>query len=147
MIFVDSGYFIALLRPRDRLRVRASGWGRLLSEQLLTTEYVLWESISWFSPPRNRVKIHDVIAAVQADSRWQIVPASSQLFASGLASHRQHEDKEWSLTDCISFIVMRERKCLSRPNSRPPLRASRLRSPIASRSTLTLSSGFIVGSK
>lgn len=108
MILVDSGYFIALLTPRDQLHQRASDWSRTLSERLLTTEYVLCEAVNWFSAPVDRAKIHDAIDNITTDPNWQIVVASSQLFASGLAYHRQYADKEWSLTDCISFIVMRQ---------------------------------------
>jgi hypothetical protein len=37
------------------------------------------------------------------------VPASSGLFAQALDLYHQHRDKEWTLTDCTSFLVMRER--------------------------------------
>lgn len=37
-----------------------------------------------------------------------IVPASQLLFDQGLALYADRPDKEWSLTDCISFVVMRE---------------------------------------
>ena len=37
-----------------------------------------------------------------------IVPASQPLFDQGLALYAERPDKEWSLTDCISFVVMRE---------------------------------------
>jgi predicted nucleic acid-binding protein len=108
MIFVDSGYFIALLTPRDQLHQRALNWSRTLAERLLTTEYVLCETVNWFSAPVDRAKIHDAIDTLKADADWHIVAATSQLFASGLTLHRQHADKHWSLTDCISFLTMRE---------------------------------------
>jgi predicted nucleic acid-binding protein len=41
--------------------------------------------------------------------RWDLIAASNDLFARGLALHQQHGDKEWSLTDCVSFVIMRER--------------------------------------
>jgi uncharacterized protein len=31
------------------------------------------------------------------------------LFSAGLELFRSRRDKEWSLTDCMSFVVMRER--------------------------------------
>ena len=37
------------------------------------------------------------------------VPASDDWFRRGLVLFEQRPDKEWSLTDCISFEVMRER--------------------------------------
>ena len=36
-----------------------------------------------------------------------IVPGSTALLDQGLEFFAQHADKRWSLTDCISFVVMR----------------------------------------
>jgi len=37
-----------------------------------------------------------------------IVPASHDLFERGLALFLERRDKEWSLTDCTSFVVMQD---------------------------------------
>jgi predicted nucleic acid-binding protein len=42
------------------------------------------------------------------DRSIRIIPATRSLFNRGFALYRQREDQEWSLTDCISFVVMRE---------------------------------------
>jgi uncharacterized protein len=67
------------------------------------------ETVNWFSPAPQRERIHKSIDTLYSDARWHVLSASNELFASGLGIHRQVSDKEWSLTDCISFIVMRER--------------------------------------
>jgi len=36
-----------------------------------------------------------------------VIPASSELFEAGLELYRSRADKQWSMTDCISFVVMR----------------------------------------
>jgi uncharacterized protein len=40
----------------------------------------------------------------------EIVNLDSSLFLSAFELYRTHKDKSWSLTDCTSFIVMRERR-------------------------------------
>jgi uncharacterized protein len=40
---------------------------------------------------------------------FEIVPASAELFHKGIELFRARPDKDWSLTDCISFVVMAER--------------------------------------
>ena len=47
---------------------------------------------------------------MQRDPNLEIVPLSEQLYRRSLDLYRQHQDKEWGLTDCVSFAVMRERK-------------------------------------
>lgn len=38
------------------------------------------------------------------------MPASTQLLAEGIDLFRRRSDKEWALTDCISFVVMNDEK-------------------------------------
>jgi predicted nucleic acid-binding protein len=38
-----------------------------------------------------------------------IVETSGKLFRTGVAFYSRRPDKDWSLTDCISFVVMRDR--------------------------------------
>jgi len=38
-----------------------------------------------------------------------LVDASPELFSAGLSLHKLRPDKYWSLTDCISFVVMEQR--------------------------------------
>lgn len=109
MIFADTGYFIAQLKPQDNLYQRATAWAEALHEPLLTTEFVLMEVADGLSHPRDRSKLHAMLAALRQGDDCEIIPASPQLFEAGLQLHAARPDKEWSLTDCISFIVMSER--------------------------------------
>lgn len=109
MIFLDTGYFVALFTLDDELHDRAVAWSSRLDEPGLVTEYVLWECVNTFSKPKDRASAHALIEYVQSDSRCELVHASPELFAAGLQLHRDRPDKEWSLTDCVSFRVMRER--------------------------------------
>lgn len=108
MILVDTGYIIALLRPNDGLHSIAAAWSRALSEPLLITEYVLWEAFNNLSAPIERPKIHALLAQINGLPNWQVIPATPEWWRRGLELHAARPDKEWSLTDCISFLVMGE---------------------------------------
>jgi len=108
MIFVDSGFLLAVAQPADQLHKRAVAWSGHISEPLLVTEYVLCETVNGLSKPADRARAHRIVGMVN-DSNYTLVHASLELFAAGLKLHRDRPDKEWSLTDCISFHVMRER--------------------------------------
>jgi hypothetical protein len=46
---------------------------------------------------------------VRARRLCEFVHASPDLWQAGLRLHRDRPDKAWSLTDCISFHLMREK--------------------------------------
>jgi predicted nucleic acid-binding protein len=106
MIFVDTGFLVATLDPRDGLHDTARAWASRTRGPFLVTEYVLWETINFASATPNRTKSHVLVRHVQDSSDFEVVPASVGLFESGLQLHARRPDKSWSLTDCISFVVM-----------------------------------------
>lgn len=108
MILIDTGYLIAVMRPRDQLHPRALAWSRALHDRLLVTEYVLWETINELCAPPERAAVHLMLAEVRADRSCRVVDATPALFEAGVRLHAQRADKAWSLTDCISFHLMRE---------------------------------------
>lgn len=110
MILIDSGYLIALLVPRDSLNARALRWSESVRDRLLLTEYVLWETINYLSPLVDRPKAYLLIDQIETDPAYEFVPATPELFTAGIALHRARPDKTWSLTDCISFHLMRTRE-------------------------------------
>ena len=116
MIFVDTGYLLAVLNPRDAHFERAQRWAAVVREPLITTEYVLWELVNSLSHPVDRSKAHAAIGEITSSENWELVQATPALFSEGLSLHRMRPDKHWSLTDCVSFIVMQQRglkQCLA----------------------------------
>ena len=109
MIFIDTGYLIAILRPTDELHRRALAWSTSITEKCILTEQVLWETVNQLSSPSERGLAHQMLAAITADDSCEIIHASPELFEAGVQLHLQRPDKAWSLTDCISFHVMQQR--------------------------------------
>ena len=44
----------------------------------------------------------------EGDVNTKIVPATQALFHRGLERYAARPDKDWTLTDCISFVVMED---------------------------------------
>lgn len=108
MILVDTGYFLALVGQSDQHGARARRWGALLNEPLLViTEFVLLEIVSALSKGTSRLHATQIFHTVTSDPGYMFVRASSVLLSAGMALYQQRSDKDWSLTDCISFHVMR----------------------------------------
>ncbi len=51
-----------------------------------------------------------LLEGMRASPRVQIVALDSRLFSRGLERMASRADKDWSLTDCISFIIMEEER-------------------------------------
>ena len=50
----------------------------------------------------------DLYRHIQLSPAIRVVPASRPLFEEAIALYASRLDKNWSLTDCISFVVMRD---------------------------------------
>jgi len=106
MILMDTGFLLALSQPADSLHRRAVAWSRVVSEPLVVTEYVLCETVNSLSKRVDRPRAHALLEKLRDSPQCRIIPGSPALFEEGLELHRAGPDKEWSLTDCISFVVM-----------------------------------------
>lgn len=108
-VFADTVYFLALLNPADQFHRQARALSQQLPGPLLTTEFILTEVGDGLSRPENRPRFARLHQLLRAQADVEIVPASSELFRKGCELHAQRPDKEWSLTDCTSFVMMKER--------------------------------------
>lgn len=106
--FADTFYFIALLNPADRFHNRAIEISRNLHGQIITTAWVMLELANSFSETPARNKVRGFIAAFERDPKSQLLKPAIEEFRHGLELYSQRPDKGWSLTDCISFHIMKE---------------------------------------
>ena len=109
LVFLDTSYLVALGSPRDQLRPVAAAWTARRLRPLVTTEYVLVETLNALRDVPLRTEATGLIARLRRNPDLEIVPASDELFDAGLALYAARPDKPWSVTDCISFHLMTER--------------------------------------
>lgn len=111
IVFADANYWIGLFNPKDQLHDTALAASRtLMRTRLVTSEMVLVEvlnGLAEYTALRGQVVV--AVDAIMADPNTEVVPQSALLFRDALAHFRQHQDKEWGLTDCSSFVIMRQR--------------------------------------
>ncbi|GIW79052.1 MAG: hypothetical protein KatS3mg105_0859 [Gemmatales bacterium] len=104
--FADTYYFIALLSPDDDGHARATEFARAFSGRMMTTAWVLTELADGLCRPPIRDRVGLFTERLIQEPGIEIVLGDESLFAAGLQLYRQRPDKDWSLTDCISFVVM-----------------------------------------
>jgi predicted nucleic acid-binding protein len=106
IVFADTFYYIAFLSPSDEAHDQAKAFTKNYSGKMITTEWVLTELADGLAAPFTRQRCVAFIDWLRGDADVTIVPAATDLFNAGLSLYRSRDDKKWSLTDCVSFIVM-----------------------------------------
>ena len=77
--------------------------------KLFTTWAVLLEIGNALSKMQYRHAAIQLLSSLQSDPSVQIIPLSDQLLEQALQFYSERPDKEWGLTDCVSFMVMQTR--------------------------------------
>jgi uncharacterized protein len=111
MIFVDTSGWLALADRHDRDHGRTLEFGRRIGRgefgKQVTTNYVATETLTMV---RRRLGVAAAVSLAKmfAESDeirvFWIEPVHHEEAVRLMAAHA---DKEWSLTDCTSFVVMR----------------------------------------
>ncbi len=107
-VLADAFYFIARLNRRDQFHTRVVEFSYQLEAKLVTTELILVEVADALSASRCRTRIAAFVDKLAAADNVLIVPATTERLRDALRFYHQHADKTWTLTDCFSFLVMRE---------------------------------------
>ena len=105
-LFADTFYYLALVNENDLAHQRALDLSRSLQGRTITTAWVLTEVADAPAAPPQRGVFTALLECLRADPNVTIVPPSQDLFQRGIKLFNDRPDKEWSLTDCISFVVM-----------------------------------------
>jgi predicted nucleic acid-binding protein len=108
MVFADSFYFFALLSPRDAAHRKCCEFSDSYTPSLLTTAWVITEVADGFSTTPNRSLVAKIVDRLLEEPGNVLLPPSESLFERGLQLYHDRPDKDWSLTDCISFVAMQD---------------------------------------
>lgn len=111
-VFLDSNYPIALANRRDQLHDRARSLAVLVDSanvRVITTRAILFEIGSHFADRNGRSLGVQTLTALHSDPSVEIVEISATIYGSAFALYASRPDKDWSLVDCASFVVMQER--------------------------------------
>ena len=114
-LYGDTGYWVAQLLPDDALHTVARRLTDALTAdtRIVTSDLVLVELLNHVSAIgiRARFEAISICNDLYADPAVLIVPGgSSTQLREAMRMYEKFYDKYWSLTDCSSFIIMRERK-------------------------------------
>ena len=109
-VFADTSYYVTLLGPNDAHHKVAVAWSERLLGRIVVTEYVMVELGSALSGLQDRHLYVLFVEELLEDAATVYVPSSATLLRQGLDLFASRPDKDWSLVDCISILVMKQRR-------------------------------------
>jgi predicted nucleic acid-binding protein len=105
---IDTLFVVALINQRDQHHERAAELAESYEgRQFLITDALLLE-IGNALARRYRPQAIEVIEHFLSSKDVEVVRLTPDLFEQAFVLYKAHEDKEWGLTDCVSFVAMRE---------------------------------------
>jgi len=115
-VYWDTSAFVAVGNADDNLHEQAVQVSEALARQkvrVLTTSAVLTEVANTFSKSAWRPIARQLLDSVRQSVGMNlatVVHVDAALWERGWALFLARPDKDWGLTDCISFVVMQDRR-------------------------------------
>lgn len=109
VLFADTYYYLAIVNEADSGYRRAMEFSENFHGLTTTTEWVLMEVADALSSQLQRPAFIELLDSLVHDPTVTIISASHKEFEQGVDLFSRRFDKSWSLTDCTSFVVMKDR--------------------------------------
>jgi hypothetical protein len=107
-VFADTFYFLALVNRKDRAHQKCLEFSQTSDRAVVTTAWVLLEVGDALCRGKDREVFSLLIEDLAKDSDTIVLAANQELFEKAVNLFKSRPDKEWSLTDCTSFVVMQD---------------------------------------
>lgn len=108
-LLADTGYWIALLNPKDDLHRRAREISASLgSARIVTSQMILAELLNDFAGrgEKPRMAAKHLVEQINVSPRVFVVSQTAEQFGAAMVLYGERCDKSWSLTDCASYLIM-----------------------------------------
>lgn len=108
-VFMDTYGLIAWFNTRDAAHQPVKSYLHAFSGSIVTTEWVLLEFADAFSLSSVKPFAIEAIKRIHRLPMFVVVGYDLAVYQAGFDLYEARPDKDWSLTDCISFAVMTQR--------------------------------------
>ena len=111
-LFADSGYWLALIYPRDQHHASAAALAAGMGQvSIVTTQMVLTEVFNAMARTGEGGRRHVVqmLDDIESDPDVEVVAQTDAQFRIAVERYAARPDQTWSLTDCASFLIMEQR--------------------------------------
>lgn len=108
-VLLDTSFLIALENRSDPHHQRVKELDRELFDEdaILVLHWgILLEIGDGYARIGRRGKAEDLFDRLRSEDRYQVVSLTESLLDDGMDLYLSRSDKEWGLTDCLSFALM-----------------------------------------
>lgn len=110
-VLLDTSFVVALENKDDPHHARAKALdNELLKEDgvLLLHWGILLEIADGFARIGRRARGLQLLAKFEEEKGYRLCPLTESLLQEALNLYRARFDKDWGLTDCVSFVLMKQ---------------------------------------
>ena len=108
-IFIDTSFIIALYNIDDEYHKKAVNiLPEIENAQFILTHAIILEIGNAFANIKLRKIGIEILKRLEADKQNLIIPYSSEIHKQAMVLYESRPDKNWGLTDCVSFVVMKK---------------------------------------
>lgn len=111
--FLDTSYILALeIVNEDAHQKVLQSWLTLAKSKpyVFTTTYIFDETVTFFNSRNLHSKAIEVGERLLKSPDIELIQIDNNLFRLGWQYFKKYKDKSYSLTDCLSFVVMEQQE-------------------------------------
>lgn len=108
-VFLDTSFVLALENRDDPCHAKAKAWDRRLLREdatLLLHPGILLEIGDGYARVERRRKGAQLLEMLTHEDGYRVEPLTEAIVHEAMALYSTRMDKDWGLTDCVSFVLM-----------------------------------------
>ncbi len=107
-IFIDTSFLVAFYNKGDENHLKAREFIRNGNEHLyVITDYIFDEFLTVLLVRRNKALSVEAGVKLLTDRDIRLLRINADVFAKAWEIYRLFKDKQWSFTDCTSYVLMK----------------------------------------
>jgi predicted nucleic acid-binding protein len=107
-VFADTSFFLALFEKSSKAHAAAVEASRSRDQSLVLSSAIVFELGAALALEADRPLFLKLIEKLHATPQHQIVQVDQSLEIRAVELFRQRPDKDWSLADCSSILIMED---------------------------------------
>ena len=110
-VFIDTSGWLALVNKKDEYHKKAKNVKNEINEknfEIYTSNFVIVEIANGLSKIKFKYLAVNLVEKIRGSEDINNITVNNNIFEESWDLFKDYDDKEWGLTDCTSFIIMKD---------------------------------------